>query len=1133
MHAGGHHTYVPEQALARRRWHDTLYVRHVWDFNGGEIELKAHIDGHTGEKSYQCAEFDKLSQILDEDEADFLEKALDEDCQLNFLVEDCLIELDQFNESLCPSDVRAASQDEPSNATRLVDIQESMKDLMRTQIDQQLELLKNLDRKGKVNPNSLSSKKLGGEAKRAVAGLARSNENYEIALRLLHERYGNQQEIVDLHYKALMNVHSPLNKVESLRSFIDTTEKHLRSLEVLGENVNQHVFVSMIRTKLPEEVLRQLEFNKEAKAEWTLTKLREQLKNYVVACERADKKKVEYQSVTKVNPLSHVNGFKPPYRYPPTTGGNRYSNTVMKQSSAESLFASEKAQRVKSENKPYVCKYCSRSHWSDECTEYRTVDERKRKIKGCCFKCLKSGHMANECKTSKACVYCGEFNQHHRSLCLKKFSTKGASTKTNVNLTEEVGACVEDMTNSGENVMVSVGETVFMQIATTEVKKDLTNTDYVKTRLLLDCGSQRTYITKSLADKLGLKPKKTEELKVVTFGSTHSKNIKTELTTLYLKLKNGQYIEIKANIVPVISGNIQRKTLNIKAMSDLDHLVNSVELADTIPRNCEMANVELLLGNDYYLDIVLSQKLEVTPGLYLLSSKLGWILAGRTTSEETDDSVPNMLILTHGSTFTKTNVFQCVDSVLESKPELEDFWSIEAIGVKDKPDYSDDDTAMQMFKKNIKFQDGRYQVTWPWKNEIQELPKNRELAYGRLKSCVKKLKGKPDFLQKYNSVIQDQFQKGIIKKVEEAESDGLQHYLPHHAVVNLHRTSTKVRVVFDASAKLTKDSNSLNDCLYRGPVLLHDLCGLLMRFRLHKVAMVSDIEKAFLQVGLQTSQRDVTRFFWIKDVQKPEVTSENLQVFRFCRVPFGVISSPFLLGATVENHLDSYESDVSQKLKGDIYVDNIVTGANSDKVAIDLYKTAKSIFNDASMNLREWLTNSEEVNKCIPTADLAEPKEMKVLGHIWDHKSDKISVKEPKVMDDDCPTTKRNILKRVASVFDPIGLFSPVVLQGKVLLQELWSRGFDWDDSIDDEKVRQCWSEIDSELKDIPKCKVNRCLANSDQKNMSCSLLCFCDASKSSYAAAVYLHQDGQQESRTDLLFAKTRLAPVKEMTIP
>lgn len=222
---------------------------------------------------------DKLSQILDEDEADFLEKALDEDCQLNFLVEDCLIELDQFNESLCPSDVRAASQDEPSNATRLVDIQESMKDLMRTQIDQQLELLKNLDRKGKVNPNSVKlpkielymfygnklqwrefwdvfectvhknsnlsnvekfsylQTKLGGEAKRAVAGLARSNENYEIALRLLHERYGNQQEIVDLHYKALMNVHSPLNKVESLRSFIDTTEKHLRSLEVLGENV--------------------------------------------------------------------------------------------------------------------------------------------------------------------------------------------------------------------------------------------------------------------------------------------------------------------------------------------------------------------------------------------------------------------------------------------------------------------------------------------------------------------------------------------------------------------------------------------------------------------------------------------------------------------------------------------------------------------------------------------------------------------------------------------------------------------------------------------------------------------------------------------------------------------------------
>ena len=149
-------------------------------------------------------------------------------------------------------------------------------------------------------------------------------------------------------------------------------------------------------------------------------------------------------------------------------------------------------------------------------------------------------------------------------------------------------------------------------------------------------------------------------------------------------------------------------------------------------------------------------------------------------------------------------------------------------------------------------------------------------------------------------------------------SGGLQHYIPHHAVVNLQKTTTKVRVVYDASAKLTKDHRSLNECLYRGPVLLHDLCGLLMRFRLHKVALVSDIEKAFLQVGIHPSERDVTRFLWVKYVTNPRTTPDNIQVLRFCRVPFGVISSPFLLAATVEAHLDTYDTSMAKKFKGDI-----------------------------------------------------------------------------------------------------------------------------------------------------------------------------------------------------------------------
>ena len=136
------------------------------------------------------------------------------------------------------------------------------------------------------------------------------------------------------------------------------------------------------------------------------------------------------------------------------------------------------------------------------------------------------------------------------------------------------------------------------------------------------------------------------------------------------------------------------------------------------------------------------------------------------------------------------------------------------------------------FKEILTFKDGRYQVTRPWKEEIPDLPLNRELAIGRLKSNIERMKNKPELLKQYDSIIQDQIDKGVIEKVDNTYVDGVKHYLPNHAVINPHKPTTKLRVVYDASAKIKKENNSLNECLYRGPVMLNDQCGLLMRFKL-------------------------------------------------------------------------------------------------------------------------------------------------------------------------------------------------------------------------------------------------------------------------------------------------------------
>ncbi|XP_053392222.1 uncharacterized protein LOC128554912 [Mercenaria mercenaria] len=285
----------------------------------------------------------------------------------------------------------------------------------------------------------------------------------------------------------------------------------------------------------------------------------------------------------------------------------------------------------------------------------------------------------------------------------------------------------------------------------------------------------------------------------------------------------------------------------------------------------------------------------------------------------------------------------------------------------------------------------------------------------------------------YGDVIDEQLKKGIIEEVDKRITRaGLIHYIPHHAVVTPTKSTTKLRIVYDASARAKQSDRSLNENLYRGPVMLHDLCGMLMRFRLHKIALVADIEKAFLQIGLQPIDRDVTRFLWIKDFNKPVTEKDNITEYRFCRVPFGVISSPFLLGATVEYHLESFGTQIAEKIKNDIYVDNLVTGTETISEAINMYQEGKSMFDEISMNLPEWITNDEQFNAFIQNKDRANHRVMKVLGHNWDTETDELSIKSSvMVQDTEMKETKRSVLKTVASIFDPLGSYSPTILQAK------------------------------------------------------------------------------------------------------
>ena len=120
--------------------------------------------------------------------------------------------------------------------------------------------------------------------------------------------------------------------------------------------------------------------------------------------------------------------------------------------------------------------------------------------------------------------------------------------------------------------------------------------------------------------------------------------------------------------------------------------------------------------------------------------------------------------------------------------------------------------------------------------------------------------------------------------------------------------------------------------------------GILLRFILQQVAITADIEKAFLQVSLHQMGRDATRFLWLKSVND-QSSSQQIQEYRFTRVPFGVVSRPFLLAATISHHLKTQESLVAEVIRRGLYVDNLITGAASSSSAVSLYIKTKCNFN--------------------------------------------------------------------------------------------------------------------------------------------------------------------------------------------
>ena len=858
--------------------------------------------------------------------------------------------------------------------------------------------------------------KLEDEALLSIAGLELTSANYGVALNILKERFGDQQRVIDAHYGRLMNIPAAPNQIPLVRSIFDEIEMHLRTLTAVGQDINQPYMITMIKSKIPKEIMAQIEMQK-GKETWTVELLRESVRNNLKAHEVTE-------STALVKQESKVSSGKT------TFPGKAIPSSLR---STTQVLLNNSNRNVEKRNQQFMksCRYCQGPHFSDQCLKYSTPEMRKNRIKGCCFICLRPGHTVRECRIDKPCIYCQRRRNHHRSLCPSRiaYQTKNekAPQRMLIGHESEIQPPRDELVEPKRELgLLAVGESVIMQTARIIIRNP--NNSYTsKVRVLFDTGSLRSYVTETLMRRLKAHSTRVENVHLLTFGSNSSKSLSTPIVMLELIPKSGKRIPLEFAVIPVITGKTSTTTVDL---FQVPFPFEKYEMSEEVSRVAENSSIDVLIGNDYYNDLITARKVQIVPGLYLLESRFGWILSGRFLKQETevqaicenieDPEKPEISAL-----------FSDADYDLSRNLDLADFWSLETIGIKDCPIKSDDDKALEMFNSTIRFEKGRYQVCWPWKEENPNLPSNYHLAYGRLKALLKRLWADSDLFQKYGNIITDQLEKGIIEEVFDEDSTNLLHYIPHHAVVSPSRKTTKVRIVYDASAKSRKENLSLNECLYRGPVLLEDLCGILLRFRLGSIAMVADIEKAFLQIALQPKDRDVTRFLWVRNMNLKALEG-NTRIFRFTRVPFGVISSPFLLAATIAFHLSKEDSEISSKFKESLYVDNLIMTASSYEEAIALYKEAKKVFNNCSMNLREWNSNNVEFMGQLNVSDKSVDNKMKVLGLTWEISEDCLRIRTPCFKINQESVTKRDVLKTIASIFDPLGLLSPVLLKAKL-----------------------------------------------------------------------------------------------------
>ncbi|XP_055632898.1 uncharacterized protein LOC129773321 [Toxorhynchites rutilus septentrionalis] len=630
-------------------------------------------------------------------------------------------------------------------------------------------------------------------------------------------------------------------------------------------------------------------------------------------------------------------------------------------------------------------------------------------------------------------------------------------------------------------------------------------------RALLDNGSQSNIISERLCQLLRLERNK---INIPVFGVGEAiSNIKHSVWTTIRSRKCNFEIGLDFLVMP-------RITIDLPVVSTFtDNWCASSNLFLADPTFNKTGTIDILLGAEHFFTFVNSgTRIEQAPNLIFIDSVFGWIVTGRNHSPLKSHPVACHLTLS--------------DPLHKA---LERFWHIEEIESRLNYSVEEQQCESHYVSHHSRTPEGRYIVRLPrHSNFDQMLGESKSTALRRFLCLETRLCREPMLKDHYHSFMSEYLSFGHMRLVSASEHEPHQtHYLPHHAVLKEASTTTKVRVVFDGSAK-TSTGHSLNDALQVGPIVQDELLTLILRFRKYPIALVADIAKMYRQVMLHPKDTPLQRILWRFNPNEPVST------FELQTVTYGLAPSSYLATRTLQQ-LATDEGDCyplgGPALRKGFYVDDYIGGADTTEEAIQTRNELDELLSKGGFELRKWTSNSLTVLEGLdpskigtqPMFKFDHGESIKALGVSWEPVADQLHFDSTSTEEGGCPT-KRSILSSVSKHFDPLGLTAPVIIRAKMLLQELWLQPCGWDEEISD-SIRAKWETYCSGLKHISSYRVNR---YAFLPNSTVQLHTFADASQQAYGACIYGRStDSEGHVHVQLIASKTKVAPLKRITIP